>query len=168
MKFIDFVTEGFKEPQKQWKNKSVKINGKVTGICYDATIYGDQIIIILKKDTGDFEAFTFDKNNYDMKISVSDDDIVKILKKSQSKIKKTNTIENVKEFDIKGKDMIISIDVIERPYSLGEIIDYPKNKKKLYDFYSEVKEILNNNSLGVVFDVKHYTTGDKAKVYVIE
>ena len=163
MSFKQLIMEGFKEPQKEWKNKSVKINGKYTGICIDATIYGDQLIVILKKDNGEFEAFTFNKNNYDMKINVSDDVVKSFLKSCQSKIKNIKIIEKVKEFTESnngGVNMIIKIDVIKRPYSAGDIIDKSNNMSKLKEFYKEVEDIVNNNKLGIKFNVGHYTTGD--------
>ena len=56
--------------------------------------------------------------------------------------------------------MIIKIDVIKRPYSAGDIIDKSNNMSKLKEFYKEVEDIVNNNKLGIKFNVGHYTTGD--------
>lgn len=147
--FREWLNEAFSEPQKQWKNKHVIINNSDRGVCYDATIYGDEIVVILKTYDGKAKPYIFNKNNIPMEIDllkVTQEKFTKLFKDEKKKLKKneyffhyTHT-GNEKE---KRKELLINL--LEDGYEYvpiyllpsGEWVQHKASKKTLSSYTQE-------------------------------
>ena len=161
--FREWLREAFAEPQKQWKNKYVVVNNTDKGLCYDATIYGDEIVVILKTPEGKAKPFIFDKNNIPMKIDslkVTQEEFIKAFNDGKKKLKKNEYFFHYTHTDSskeKNKELIIKLledgyecipiyllpsgDWVQHKISRKTISSYTQEEYFIEDLKNRIKDI---------------------------